>query len=168
VPVVGGVVRCPDDMAMMAVINRYSGKAAPRLALLEGWGSWDGVFATSVSHDSHNLTLFGRGAEDLAIAANTVAAMQGGLAVVKGGEVVATLALPVGGLMRDDDLAAVAGDFDGIVEAMDQIVTWQPPYLVFKACFGASLVCNAGPHLSDLGVVDTFEGIRLESVVLAD
>jgi adenine deaminase len=167
VPVVGGVVQCPDDMAMMAVINRYSGQAAPRLALLEGWGSWDGVFATSVSHDSHNLTLFGRGAEDLAIAAKTVAAMQGGLAVVKGGEVLATLALPVGGLMRDDDLAAVAGDFDGIIEAMDHIVTWQPPYLVFKACFGASLVCNAGPHLSDLGVVDTFEGIRLESVVRA-
>jgi adenine deaminase len=168
VPVVGGVVQCPDDMAMMAVINRYSGKAAPRLALLEGWGSWDGGFATSVSHDSHNLTLFGRGAEDMALAANTVAAMQGGLAVVKSGEVLATLPLPVGGLMRDDDLAAVAGDFDGIVEAMDQIVTWKPPYLVFKACFGASLVCNAGPHLSDLGVVDTFEGIRLESVVLAE
>jgi adenine deaminase len=51
---------------------------------------------------------------------------------------------------------------------MVQIVAWQPPYLVFKACFGASLVCNAGPHLSDKGVVDTFEGIRLESVVLAD
>lgn len=167
-PVHDGRLHCPDDMAVMAVINRYGKHATPRLALLEEWGAWQGVFATSVSHDSHNLTLFGRGAEDLALAANTVAAMQGGLAVVKAGEVLATLALPVGGLMRDDDLAAVAEDFDSIVQAMDQIVAWQPPYLVFKACFGASLVCNAGPHLSDKGVVDTFEGIRLESVVLAD
>ncbi|MBO6674206.1 MAG: adenine deaminase [Rhizobiales bacterium] len=168
VPVRDGLVVCPDDMALMAVVNRYGDNASPRLALLEEWGTWHGAFATSVSHDSHNLTLFGRGAEDMALAANTVSAMQGGLAVVKVGEVIATLPLPVGGLMRDDDLAAVAEDFDSIVQAMDQVVAWQPPYLVFKACFGASLVCNAGPHLSDKGVVDTFEGIRLESVVLTD
>lgn len=161
-----GQVHCPDDMAVMAVINRYEGAASPRLALLEEWGTWRGVFATSVSHDSHNLTLFGKGTEDMALAANTVRAMKGGLAVVKDGKVLASLPLPFGGLMRDDDLASLTNDFDQIVKAMDQIVDWQPPYLVFKACFGASLVCNAGPHLSDLGIVDTFAGTKIETAIV--
>lgn len=166
VAVENGVIQRPDDMAMMAVINRYGSQATPRLALLEEWGAWHGVFATTVSHDSHNLTLFGKGAENMALAANTVRAMKGGLAVVKDGKVLASLPLPFGGLMRDDDLALIASDFDQIVEAMDQIVKWQPPYLVFKACFGASLVCNAGPHLSDLGIVDTFAGTKIETVII--
>jgi|GEM_PF-4161216 len=38
---------------------------------------------------------------------------------------------------------------------MDEVVTWKPPYLVFEACFGTSLVCNPGPPLSDAGIVDT-------------
>jgi adenine deaminase len=46
-------------------------------------------------------------------------------------------------------------------------VDWQPPYLVFKALFGASLVCNAGPRLSDVGLVDVFENVVLESCVIS-
>ncbi len=160
-----GVVRCPDDLTRMAILQRFGRPAAPKLAFLEDWGTWRGVFGTTVSHDSHNITLFGRGTANLALAANTLRDLQGGLVVVKNNRVLASLALPVGGLMRDDTLSAIAADFDAIVAAMDQIVTWQPPYLVFKACFGASLVCNAGPHLSDLGVVDTFAGTILETVV---
>lgn len=167
VPVVDGRVQCPDGLAMMAVINRFTGSADPKLAMLEAWGTWRGVFGTTVSHDSHNVTLFGTGAADMALAANTLREQQGGLVVVQDGKVLATLPLPFAGLMREDPLCDVAADFAGIVAAMDRIVEWQPPYLVFKACFGASLVCNAGPHLSDLGVVDTFNDITLETVVLA-
>jgi adenine deaminase len=50
---------------------------------------------------------------------------------------------------------------------MDRIVAWQPPYLVFKACFGATLACNAGPHQTDLGLADVGRGAPLESPVLA-
>lgn len=166
VPVEGGVVQHPDDMAMMAVINRYGGQATPRLALLEEWGTWHGAFAATISHDSHNLTLFGKGAEDMALAANTVHAMEGGLAVVKDGDVLASLPLPFGGLMRDDNLCNISSQFNQIIKAMDHVIDWQPPYLVFKACFGASLVCNAGPHLSDEGVVDTFSRTTLRTIVL--
>lgn len=165
VTVADGKIICPEDMTQMAVINRFGRDEPPRLALLEEWGSWCGVFATTVSHDSHNLTLFGKGSADMALAANRLGEMDGGLVVVKDGKVLASLPLPFGGLMRDDALANLASDFDHIVDAMDQIVDWQPPYLVFKACFGASLVCNAGPHLSDLGVVDTFSGMILPTIV---
>jgi len=158
-----GCVVCPDDMTQMAVLNRFGHAGQPRLALLEEWGNWQGVFATTVSHDSHNLTLFGKGSADMALAANTIRAMKGGLAVIANGQVLATLPLPLCGLMREDSLSKIASEFDDIVSAMDSIVNWQPPYLIFKACFGASLVCNAGPHLSDLGIVDSFTGEILHS-----
>jgi adenine deaminase len=49
---------------------------------------------------------------------------------------------------------------------MDEVVDWAPPYLVFKACFGAALACNAGPHQTDLGIADVARGAPLQSPVL--
>ncbi len=150
-----GIVQAPDDLLRMAIINRFKADSLPRIAYLGQWGTWCGAFATTVSHDSHNLTIFGSNENDIASAANAVAAMGGGLAVIQNGVVLASLALPIAGLVSEQPTATMAAQFRAIRDAMDQVVEWQPPYLVFKACFGASLVCNAGPHLSDLGIVDT-------------
>ena len=57
------------------------GRSRPRVAFLENWGNWRGAFATTVSHDSHNLTVFGRDSGEMAVAANAVhAACRGGFA----------------------------------------------------------------------------------------
>ncbi|MBT5821871.1 MAG: adenine deaminase, partial [Rhodobacteraceae bacterium] len=158
----------PDNMIRMAVCNRYGNNTPTRVAFMENWGTWKGAFATTVSHDSHNLTVFGRDADDMALAANTLRDMQGGLAVVADGKVMAKLMLPVAGLISEKPLADVAKEFANLRAALDALVDWQPPYLVFKALFGASLVCNAGPRLSDVGLVDVFAGKILESCVLQD
>ena len=92
--------------------------------------------------------------------------MGGGITVVKEGAIIASLALPIAGLISDQPLQKVAGEFTAIRDAMDGVAEWQPPYLVFKALFGASLVCNKGPRLSDVGLVDVFEEKRLESCIL--
>ncbi|MEO1195816.1 MAG: adenine deaminase C-terminal domain-containing protein [Pseudomonadota bacterium] len=162
----GGALVLPDDMIRMAVANRYGTGTPVRVAFLENWGRWRGAFATTVSHDSHNLTVFGRAPADMALAANTVRAAGGGLCVVAGEQVVAQIALPVAGLVSEAPLDKVAGAFATLREALDDLVDWQPPYLVFKALFGASLVCNAGPRLSDVGLVDVFEGRILTSPIL--
>ena len=156
-----GCVVPPKDATLMAIVNRFGADSGAKLAFLINWGKWDGAFATTVSHDSHNLTVFGGNEEDLALAANTVIEMGGGLAVVSKGQVLAQLALPIAGLVTEKATELVAEEFKDIRAAMDKIVTWNPPYLVFKACFGASLVCNSGPHLSDLGIVDTVNDIIL-------
>ncbi|RMF35570.1 MAG: adenine deaminase [Alphaproteobacteria bacterium] len=156
----------PGDMIRMAVINRHGRGTPLRVAFLENWGRWRGAFATTVSHDSHNLTVFGRDPEDMAAAANAVRAREGGVAVAAEGQVVAALALPLGGLIGMEPLGTVARRFGELRAALDRLVDWDPPYLVFKALFGASLVCNAGPRLSDVGLVDVFEGRIMESCVI--
>ncbi len=163
VQVDSGKLVLPDDMIRMAVANRYGRNTPMRVAFLEDWGTWRGAFATTVSHDSHNLTVFGRDPQDMALAAKTVRSTQGGMCVVADGRVVAKLSLPLAGLVSDAPLAETAADFAALREALDDLVDWEPPYLVFKALFGASLVCNAGPRLSDVGIVDPFEGVALET-----
>lgn len=166
VAVQNGKLVLPDDMIRMAIRNRHGQNTPTRVAFLEHWGTWRGAFATTVSHDGHNLTVFGRNPEDMAAAANAVRQTQGGLAVVSGGRVIASLALPLAGLISDKPIEDVASNFTEIRAAVDTLVDWQPPYLVFKALFGASLVCNAGPRLSDVGLVDVFENRILESCVI--
>lgn len=163
----GGFVVPPQETTLIAVAHRHGrADSRPRVGFLREWGRWNGAFATTVSHDSHNLTVFGGSAEDLATAANAVIEAGGGMAVASQGKVLAVLPLPLSGLVSDAPLGEVAEGFARVRAAMDEVVTWQPPYLVFKACFGATLACNAGPHQTDRGIADVETGRVLESPVL--
>ncbi|MDY6963691.1 MAG: adenine deaminase C-terminal domain-containing protein, partial [Pseudomonadota bacterium] len=112
------------------------------------------------------LTVFGGNVEDMTVAANAVTAAGGGMAVASNGKVDVLLPLPLSGLVSEAPLAEVADGFSTLRAAMDGIVDWQPPYLIFKACFGATLACNAGPHQTDRGIADVTTGILMESPVL--
>ncbi|PDS40452.1 adenosine deaminase [Rhizobium anhuiense] len=164
-----GFVVPPAGSAMIAVAHRH-GKAdgTPRVGFLTGWGEWRGAFCTTVSHDSHNLTVFGGNARDMMLAANAVISAGGGMAVAKDGRIEALLPLPLSGLVTDAALEDTALAFTDIRKAMDKIVDWKPPYRVFKACFGATLACNAGPHQTDRGIADVVTGKVMESPVLED
>ncbi len=163
-----GFVVPPEGATMISVTHRH-GKAEPitRTGFLTGWGRWNGAFATTVSHDSHNLTAFGGNAEDMALAANAVIATGGGMAVASQGKVTALLPLALSGLVSDAPLEDVAQAFEELRAAVGKVVEWQPPYLVFKACFGATLACNIGPHQTDMGIADVLTGRVMESPVLA-
>ncbi len=166
--VVDGFVVPPQGTTMISVVHRH-GKATakPRTGFLVGWGEWDGAFATTVAHDSHNLTVFGGNVDDMALAANAVIKAGGGMAVASKGKVTALLPLPLSGLVSEAPLAEVSSAFEQVREAVGNVVDWQPPYLVFKACFGATLACNVGPHQTDMGIADVVTGKVLESPVLA-
>ncbi|MCA2372833.1 adenine deaminase [Agrobacterium genomosp. 3 str. CIP 111-78] len=163
-----GFVIPPEGATMISVTHRH-GMAEPitRTGFLTGWGNWNGAFATTVSHDSHNLTVFGGNAEDMALAANAVIKAGGGMAVASEGKVTALLSLPLSGLVSDAPLEDVAKAFEELREAVGRVVEWQPPYLVFKACFGATLACNIGPHQTDMGIADVLTGKVMESPVIA-
>ena len=162
-----GFVVPPKGSTLISVTHRH-GRAAPitRVGYLTNWGSWRGAFCTTVAHDGHNLTVFGGNEDDMAIAANSVISEGGGMAVALGGKLIASLPLPLSGLISDLSLSEISAGFSAIREAMDEVVDWQPPYLIFKACFGATLACNNGPHMTDLGIADVARSAPLESPVL--
>lgn len=150
-----GVVAIPDGFSLIWVQHRHARHAAkPQLALLEGWGELRGAIATSYSHDSHNLVVLGRDPHDMALAANMLIQSGGGMALVKNGDVIAHVAMPIAGMLSELPPDELARQFRELRERSNLIADWEPPYRVFKAIEGTCLACNAGPHLTDLGLTD--------------
>ncbi|WP_410071732.1 adenine deaminase [Serratia liquefaciens] len=150
-----GEVQIPDGFSLIWVQHRHGRhQATPQLALLEGWGELRGAIATSYSHDSHNLVVLGRDAADMARAANALIACGGGMALSQNGEILAQVAMPIAGMLSDLPAAELAQQFKKLRDLSAQIADWEPPYRIFKAIEGTCLACNAGPHLTDLGLTD--------------
>ena len=150
-----GVVAIPDGFSLIWVQHRHARHAAkPQLALLKGWGELRGAIATSYSHDSHNLVVLGRDPHDMALAANMLIQSGGGMALVQNGDVIAHVAMPIAGMLSELPPDELARQFRELRERSNLIADWEPPYRVFKAIEGTCLACNAGPHLTDLGLTD--------------
>lgn len=150
-----GHVQLPDGFSLIWVKHRHGRhEAKPQIALLEGWGELRGAIATSYSHDSHNLVVLGRRAEDMAKAANQLIASGGGIALAQNGDILAHVAMPIAGMLSDQPAAELAAAFRHLRDLSAEVADWEPPYRVFKAIEGTCLACNAGPHLTDLGLTD--------------
>ena len=150
-----GEVQLPAGFSLIWVKHRHGRhQATPQIALLEGWGELRGAIATSYSHDSHNLVVLGRNAEDMALAANRLIASGGGMALSRQGDILAHVAMPIAGMLSDLPAAELARQFRELRDLSAEIADWEPPYRVFKAIEGTCLACNAGPHLTDLGLTD--------------
>lgn len=150
-----GVVQIPDDFSLIWVQHRHGRhEATPKMALLEGWGALRGAIATSYSHDSHNLVVIGRDPADMVVAANQLIASGGGMALSQHGKLLASIDMPIGGMLSDLPAPELAKQFKNLRDLSAQVADWEPPYRVFKAIEGTCLACNAGPHLTDLGLTD--------------
>ena len=108
------------DLTHVAVIERH-GKAGGRVAhgFLHDFGLKDGAVASSVGHDSHNIIVAGTDEAAMRLAVEAIRAANGGIAVVRGGAVVAFVALPVAGLMSDKRVHAVAEETRALKAAWD-------------------------------------------------
>ena len=150
-----GKVQIPAGFSLIWVKHRHGRhEAKPQIALLEGWGELRGAIATSYSHDSHNLVVLGRDAYDMALAANQLIASGGGMALAQQGKILAHVAMPIAGMLSDLPAPELAQQFRQLRDLSAEVADWEPPYRVFKAIEGTCLACNAGPHLTDLGLTD--------------
>ncbi len=97
----------PDDFLFYAVFDRY-GNNNSAFSYLIGTGITTGAFATTLNWDCFQLAVFGKQIEDMAAAANRVIEMQGGIAVVNSGVVIADIPLPIGGIISDLSIVQLA------------------------------------------------------------
>ena len=90
-----------DGYLKIAAVERHKNSGKIGVAVAKGYGLKGGAIASSVSHDSHNIIVIGDSDEDIAIAVNEIARVQGGYTLVENGKVFDTLPLPIMGLMTD-------------------------------------------------------------------
>lgn len=164
----GVVVPPPGHMFQLTAHRHGRISARPQAALISGWGEWTGAIATSVSHDTHNLVVFGRDPIAMAAAANRVIADGGGVAVAAGSEVTASIALPIAGILSPLTAPEVATAQRALTEAAHEIgldlnLLTQPLFHVMVA----ALACLPGPHVTDLGLIDGTTGQLIPSPILA-
>ncbi len=88
-----------QDFVKVAVVARHGVNDNIATAFVHGFGMKRGAIASSVGHDSHNITVVGADEADMAVAVNRLIEIEGGFVVAEGGRVVAELALPIAGLM---------------------------------------------------------------------
>ena len=89
------------DILKLAVIERHKATGNIGLGFIHGFGIKHGALGSTVGHDSHNMTIIGTNDSDMLLAARALAEAGGGQVVVKDGEVLAIMPLPIAGLMSD-------------------------------------------------------------------
>ena len=91
------------DILKLAVLERHMDTGHAGLGYIKGIGIQRGAIAASVSHDSHNLIVIGTNDKDMAVAAERVRKLRGGMVAVDDGEIIAEMQLEIAGLMTTAD-----------------------------------------------------------------
>ncbi|UTA66266.1 adenine deaminase [Emticicia sp. 21SJ11W-3] len=139
------------DILKMVVYNRYS-DAPPAVAFIGNFGLKEGAIASSVAHDSHNIVAIGVEDEAICDAVNLIVREQGGVSAVSSNQK-GVLALPVAGLMSNEDGYQVAEDYTRLDKFTKEVLksTLTSPFMSLS--FMALLVIPS-LKLSDLGLFD--------------
>lgn len=153
-PAENGVVAADvsQDCIKVAVIERHGINGNIGVGFVNGFGLKHGAIASTVGHDSHNICVVGVSDEDMAVAANRMKDIGGGFVVVRDGNILAELPLPIAGLMSDKSFEEVRETLVPLRAAAKSLGTvLQEPFLQL-----AFLPLPVIPHLkiTDMGMVD--------------
>ena len=141
-----------QDLKFVAVVNRY-GRNNIALHVVRRFGTTHGALASTVSHDSHNLTIVYDTAENALIAANEIKRVAGGMVAVEAGQIIHTLALPIGGLLSFKPAEELALDASLMKKANYQLgLTMLENPLLRIVTLALPVIPNV--KMSDLGLVD--------------
>ena len=96
-----------EDILKIAVVERHKATGNIGIGFVQGFGFKKGAIGSSVAHDSHNLVIVGTNDQDMLKAVEAIQAMGGGLVAVLDGKVLASLSLPIAGLMSEASVPKV-------------------------------------------------------------
>lgn len=140
------------DIVKISIIERHNATEPSPVGFVKGIGIKEGAMVSSIAHDSHNIVAVATNDSDLIQAAIQIVRMQGGIAVVKDGEVIASLPLPIAGLMSDSPIEVVAEGLKKLKDASDELgSTLKEP---FMAMAFLSLPVIPKLKITDLGLID--------------
>lgn len=141
------------DTCQIALVERHRAIGGVTNALVSGFG-YDRpmAMASTVAHDSHHMIVVGTDRAHMALAANRLRRVGGGVTLFADGAERALIKLPIAGLMSDSPAAEVAAKADALMQAMrDAGCTLNNAYMQHSLL---ALVVIPELRISDLGLVD--------------
>ena len=140
------------DILKIAVIERHNATGGTGIGFVKGFGLNKGALASSVAHDSHNLIIVGTNDEDTITAVREIEKMQGGQVVVSDGNILASLALPIAGLISNQPMEMVAEKVENLTAAAYKLgCRLKDPFMTLSFL---SLPVIPELKLTDKGLVD--------------
>lgn len=154
-PVVDGDVKADpaQDVAKISVIDRHHGTDTRACGFVRGFGLKSGALAGTTNCENQNLVVVGTSNEDMAVAANVLREMGGGYVAVDQGEVIASLPLPVAGIMSNQPWEAVLEASDEVNQGARRLGCDMPSPFMILAFVGLAGVPDYG--LTEKGLIDT-------------
>jgi adenine deaminase len=110
-----------NDLCYLTVVERHGLNGGVGYGLLQNFGLKEGAVASSVGHDAHNIVMAGTNEADMQLALAEIEKTQGGVVVVKGGEVIAKVDLPIAGLLSDKRATVVAEESTRLKQAWAEL-----------------------------------------------
>ncbi|MCB7318278.1 adenine deaminase [Lacrimispora sp. 210928-DFI.3.58] len=141
-----------QDVIKLSVVERYGKNGNVGNGFVKGFHLKKGAMAYSMSHDHHNIVVTGVSDTDMALAVNEVARLHGGLAVACDGRILASMELPIGGLMSEKSPDEVEKELDVLNKAAESLgCTVAAPFMALSFI---SLPTVPELGLTDKGLVD--------------
>ena len=154
-----------EDVLLATVVERHRASGSFSVGFVSGFRLERGAIASSIGHDSHNLTSVGADSASIHTALKAVAEMQGGLAVAEGSRVLARLQLKLAGLMSTDPPSKVADGLRRVLEAARQLGCEMDNPFMPLSFLPLPVIPEA--RLTDKGLVDA-RGLRIVPVVVEE
>ncbi|MDN4073948.1 adenine deaminase [Fictibacillus terranigra] len=151
------------DLLKLVVAERHHLTGNIGCGILKGLGITSGAIVSTVAHDSHNIVAAGTNDRDLLKAIEVIAEMRGGLAVIEKGEVLASLPLPIAGLMSDKNHKEVYQKLQEIHSAL-KTIGFTHDFNPFLTLSFLALPVIPELKLTDMGLFDviSFQHISAE------
>ena len=140
------------DILKLAVVERHKATGNIGLGLVAGFGLKKGALASSIAHDSHNIIAVGTNDEDVFTAIEEIERLQGGLVAAAGGKVLASLALPVAGLLSNEPLEVVVSKLERLEKIAAELGTKLSSPFATLSFLALPVIPEI--RLTDLGVVE--------------
>ena len=101
--VIDGNVRCDTerDVLKVAIVDRHHASKTIGIGFVRGFGLKNGALAATTNCENQNLVMVGVTDRDLADAAHAINKIGGGFVAVADGKVLASVPLPIAGIMSD-------------------------------------------------------------------
>jgi len=160
----GQAVADPErDLAKISVVERHKETGRMGLGFVSGFGLKRGALASTHAHDAHNVVVVGVDDTDMATAVNRLAAIGGGQIAVAGGQVLAEVPCPIGGLLSDRPAEEVAGEVEQMEAASHDLGARIAAPFMTMSFMALSVIPEL--KITDRGLVDTvrFELVPLEA-----
>ncbi len=154
VKITDGVI-IPDisrDILKLVVVERHRATGNIGLGLVMGFGLKKGALASSIAHDSHNIVAVGTSDEDIFTAVKEIERLQGGLVVAAEGKILASLALPIAGLLSNEPLEVVVAKLEQLEQLAKDLGATLPSPLATLSFSALPVIPEL--RLTDLGLVD--------------